>query len=374
MNGKNKLGQFYTTNYAYILQNIHITTPATSTTIIEPFCGNGDLLPYIEIETKTKGHNDNNNSLLQLECYDIDPKHDYITRRDTLRNPPTYKDKYVITNPPYLARNKCDEKELFDIYGVNDLYKCFITNLIRDPPTGGILIVPLNFWSSIRKIDVELRKQFLQQFRILQLNIFEEKVFEDTTYTICSFQFELLLSPQQQQQQHQINIDVYPSQTNIKVALNDENHYTIGGCIYNLSQSTITTRKYKITRMTTKNKTQHTTNGTNLLVKCIDDNENNRISLTMADNYYIDETPNLSARTYASLLIEPPINTQRQQQLANAFNLFINEERRKYCSLFLTNYRESKDIARKRISFDLVYNIVGYLLEKEDKEADGKGK
>jgi hypothetical protein len=31
--------------------------------------------------------------------------------------------------------------------------------------------------------------------------------------------------------------------------------------------------------------------------------------------------------------------------------------------LFLTNYRESKDIARKRISFDLVYLIVGYLLE-----------
>ena len=36
--------------------------------------------------------------------------------------------------------------------------------------------------------------------------------------------------------------------------------------------------------------------------------------------------------------------------------------REKYHSLFLTNYRESKDIARKRISFDLVYQIVGHLL------------
>ena len=32
---------------------------------------------------------------------------------------------------------------------------------------------------------------------------------------------------------------------------------------------------------------------------------------------------------------------------------------------FMTNYRESKDIARKRISFDLVYSIVEYILENK---------
>ena len=37
------------------------------------------------------------------------------------------------------------------------------------------------------------------------------------------------------------------------------------------------------------------------------------------------------------------------------FTKLLNEYREKYNSLFLTNYRESKDIARKRISFDLVY-------------------
>lgn len=36
--------------------------------------------------------------------------------------------------------------------------------------------------------------------------------------------------------------------------------------------------------------------------------------------------------------------------------------REKYNSLFLTNYRESKKISRKRISFKLVYNICNYLL------------
>ena len=52
---------------------------------------------------------------------------------------------------PYLARNKSKDKSLYDKYDVNDLYKCFIKNLIDDPPDGGIIIIPLNFMCSIRK-------------------------------------------------------------------------------------------------------------------------------------------------------------------------------------------------------------------------------
>jgi hypothetical protein len=42
MNKKQSYGQFYTTNYNYILQNMNI--PDNITDIIEPFAGNGDLL------------------------------------------------------------------------------------------------------------------------------------------------------------------------------------------------------------------------------------------------------------------------------------------------------------------------------------------
>ena len=44
------------------------------------------------------------------------------------------------------------------------------------------------------------------------------------------------------------------------------------------------------------------------------------------------------------------------------FNEFIKEKREKYNSLFLTNYRESNSIARKRISFDLAFKICNYML------------
>ena len=36
-------------------------------------------------------------------------------------------------------------------------------------------------------------KIFFEIYDIILLNIFEEKVFDDTSYTICSFQFELKL-------------------------------------------------------------------------------------------------------------------------------------------------------------------------------------
>lgn len=97
-------------------------------------------------------------------------------------------------------------------------------------------------------------------------------------------------------------------------------------------------------------------------MKCIDDNEFNKIGLSLVEDnkIYIDNTLNQSARTYATLIIEPIITKEQQLELVNKFNSYINEKREKYNSLFLTNYREGE---RKRISFELVYKICGFILE-----------
>ena len=148
---------------------------------------------------------------------------------------------------------------------------------------------------------------------------------------------------------------------NIKIELNDNNNFMIGGDIYNLKLK----KKYKITRLTKKNKDNK---NTNILVKCIDDNIKSQICLSFVEDkhIYIDNTPNKTARTYATLIIEPRIDNDKQIQLVEKFNKYLEKHRKKYNSLFLTNYRESKDIARKRISFDLVYSITGYILENFD--------
>jgi hypothetical protein len=348
-NNKKLLGQFYTINNEYILQNMVI--PDYINNIIEPFTGNGDLLNFIN----------KNNNKYNIECYDIEPKKDFIIKRDTLNDPPNYNNKYIITNPPYLARNKSIDKNIFDKYNVNDLYKCFIKEIINNICLGGILILPLNFWCSIRISDIKLRKLFLDKYNIILLNIFEEKVFNDTTYTICSFQFEL--KKNNENNNINININIYPSKVKIITELNDNNNYIIGGDIYNLKIN----NKYKITRLTEKNKNKL---NTNILVKCIDVNINNKIGLYYIDdnNIYIDNTPNQSARTFATLIIEPRINVEEQKELIKKFNNFLEEYRIKYNSLFLTNYRESKDISRKRISFELVYLIISYILENNNEK------
>jgi len=346
---KQILGQFYTTNQEYILQGMSI--PNNIKNIIEPFTGNGDLITFVEKEQEK------NNVKYIIECYDIDPKKDYIIKKDTIKNPPIYNNKYLITNPPYLARNKSKDKTLFDKYGANDLYKCVIKDILTNICLGGIFIIPLNFWSSIRIADIELRKAFLEKYNIILLNIFEEQVFDNTTYTICSFQFEL----KNNNDNNKLNVIIYPSKTIIKTKLNNTNNFMIGGDIYNLKLK----NTYKITRLTKKNKAK---SNTNILVKCIDDNISNQIGLSFVEDkdIYIDNTPNQTARTYASLIIEPKIEKDKQKQLITKFNKYLEEHRKKYNSLFLTNYRESKDIARKRISFDLVYSITEYILDNFD--------
>ena len=340
---KQTLGQFFSTNYTYILHDLHI--PDDITHIIEPFAGDGDLIKFIV----------NKEKYIAIECYDIEPRFKDCIKRDTISNPPNYNGKFILTNPPYLARNKSSEKALFDKYDVNDLYKCFIKELIKNRCLGGIIIIPLNFWSSIRKADIELRRDFLEIYNIVHMNIFEEQVFDDTTSTVCSFQFSLKKSPLSSSSL--LKMTIYPIKKYIEILLNKENQYTIGGEIYQLK----TKNKYSITRLTSKNIDKM---NTNILVKCIDDSEAKQIGLSIVDDIdiYIDETPNSSARTYATLIIEPEISLEMQEKLVGEFNRFLKSHREKYHSLFLANYRESKDIARKRISFDLVYRIAGYIL------------
>lgn len=206
------LGQFYTENYAYIFQKMEI--PLNIENIIEPFAGEGHLFELIDIDKR-------------LESYDIEPKHPSVIKRDTLFDPPSYENKYILTNPPFLARNKCKDKKIFDKYKQNDLYKCFISCIIKEVCLGGMIILPLNFLCSIRKGDVELRKEFLEKYQILKVNVFEKQVFKDTSYTVCSIQFE--------RRNNNTPIEFTIFADDIKVVcfdLNKENNYTIGGEIY----------------------------------------------------------------------------------------------------------------------------------------------
>ena len=355
---KKQLGQFFTTNYDYILQNFQIENEYN---IIEPFAGNCDLLNFI-FETDNVIDEIKNTKTYKIELYDIDPKHDICIKKDTLKDVPDYNNKFIITNPPYLARNKNKDKSLYNKYDCDDLYKCFIKSIIPEHNNsnnycnGGIIIVPVNFISSIRKKDMELRRDFTKIYNILRINIFEEQVFDDTSYAVCSILFK---KHNLCDVQKYIKCDIYPSKQTINIKFNKSNNYSCGGEIYNLPKKSV----YTIERATSKT---NNNNITNLLLKCIDDSITNKIKMLYVtdEKIVIDNTKNLSARSYMSLVIKPKISEEIQKKLCNGFNDYLNTKRDEYNSLFLTNFRESNTIARKRISFDLIYRICHNILSE----------
>jgi hypothetical protein len=354
---KKKLGKFYTENYNYIFQDF-ILPDYSSTSFIEPFVGKGHLLQFL----KNYYHIDL--SSLNIQFYDLEDHLPNTIVQDTLSKPPEYKDKYVVTNPPFLARNKSDKKEIYDMYGNDDLYKCFIKTIIHGDVLGGCLIVPINFLSSIRKNDIDLRQMFFMKYKIIRLNLFEEKVFEDTDYNVIAFQFE-------RRKENDLNfhlpIFIYPDNIYKEFEISEKTHWMIGGELYHLDSN----EQYEIKRVFEKEGKAEdeeiiTQPNNRIFLYALDDGVKNRIRL----EYFPDEKPLFvgkeSDRSFASFHILPMLTEEKQRKLIERFNSFLEENRTKYHSLFLTNYRESKFTARKRISFQLVYTILKHLLSKPD--------
>jgi hypothetical protein len=97
------------------------------------------------------------------------------------------------------------------------------------------VIVPLNFVSSIRKADVELRG-FLAEFAIRTMNVFEERC-STTPPTPCAAS-SFRERPRRRQRPRPSRYGfTYPSRKTMSVELTPENNYTIGGEIYNLPRN-----------------------------------------------------------------------------------------------------------------------------------------
>lgn len=331
MQNKKEYGQFYTTNVDYILQGLSFPQDKT---LIEPFVGNGDILKWI-------GNYD-------VEIYDIDPKIENCQKRDTLKNPPIYEDKFVITNPPYLAKNKTKDKEIFNIYKIDDLYKASIISFIEGNVCGGILIIPLNF---ISQHSNKLRKLFFEKYHITKMNIFEEKVFDDTTYTICSFEFY-----KGKKVVNEIDTNILPSNKNIKLLIREEEQWTIGRNLFPNIKS-----KYNIRRLVKGDPKPNN----NLFFHAIDGGSmETRIRLSLNQNHlYGSETD----RSFCSF--KSDLKIENEEEVVFEFNKRLELLRKSTNSLFLTNYRESNELyARKRMGFNQAYSLIEQiLLERNNK-------
>jgi hypothetical protein len=333
MESKKLLGQFYTTNSQYILQNL---TLKENIDIIEPFVGQGDLIQWVNDNIKYNN----------IFTYDVDPKTDCTEIRDTLINPPDYKNKYVITNPPYLAKNKNKDKTIYDKYNVDDLYKAFLFTLINGDCEGGVVIIPLNFFSSENS---NTRLKFLTKYEIGVVNVFEEQVFSDTSYTICSFNF----FKKENIKSQNVKFIFHPSKTEMYFNLDYTYGFRIGGEI--LSCKNI----YGLGRLL-----ENGSGYTNMTLYAVDSGTNDgRIRLVLHNEPYFGKQTD---RVFCT--ITSKIDIKNQDILIKKFNKILEKYRLEYNSLFLTNYREStKHYSRKRISFKQAFCLLSQIISSDEK-------
>ena len=312
--------QHFTKQYEKILKNIDFHPKEA----VDPFAGECDLFNYSP-ETK-------------WTFYDIEPKKENVIKNDSLLNPIDYTGKTVITNPPYLAKNKTKEFiEIFEKYKEDDLYKASIKSIIGC--SNGILIIPINFFTD--ENTEELRKIFLSYYKVSYVNVFSKPVFENTTYNVCSFYFE-------KGQTDKIIFYNIDEDTSFETTLYKEYGYRLGGEFYNSFQNI----KPVFSRVRSKDDKFIT----NIFLSAIDKRKS-PINLSYNKNILIGKNTD---RVYATLTCEKELDENTQKILIDKFNDYLYNSRRKYQNLILTNYR---DFGRKRISFDDVYKICTKILE-----------
>lgn len=367
-NKKQQLGQFFTKNSDYILKGFgeHIKGKK----VVDPFAGGSDLINWAR-----------RNKAKKIIGYDIDKKRvngKTIFLNDSINNSLEY--KFVLTNPPYLHKNKADKKTKEKYFSnknsqFEDLYQVSINSILNSEE--GIIIVPLNFLSA--ENSAKIRKIFFDKFKIVSLNIFEEQVFEDTTYNVISFYYRIKI---ENVNKNIINTRILPANKRLKVELDKKYDWQLGGefrskinsiknllGIYRATEDLLSKGDEKVELAYThiKDKKIFSINKhlrrllekNIILLRAIDSKNGKKIQLEDIREYGpIALIGKNTSRNMAYLLFEENLSIGEQKKIINYFNKELEKARKQYSSLFLTNFRDN---GRKRISFDFAYKFINYL-------------
>ena len=142
--------------------------------------------------------------------------------------------------------------------------------------------------------------------------------------------------------------------------MSKENDWIIGGDIYKLSVP----KGVKISRYVEGQKLKEGVQRTSMTLSALDSGtKDGRICLEYKEGYVYPAKE--CSRTYATLCIQGKTLTEEQQKkICLEFNTLVEKKRSDTWSLFLPQFRESKEYARKRIPFELAYIIVLHLLNR----------
>lgn len=370
---KKQFGQFFTTNSDYILQGFEEFVKNKE--ITDPFAGNQDLIKWVH-----------KNGCKKIIGFDCDKK--YVDNKNVLNNDSINslrKYKFVCTNPPYLHKNKADQKTKERFFSgahsiFEDLYQVSIFSILDCDE--GILIVPLNFFSA--ENSKRIRYLFFDKFEILKLNIFSEQVFKDTSYNVISFYFR---SKKKKSEKNKITAIIFPEKKQITFTIERKYSWQLGGefinrikstqnhlGIFRLTEDYLRSGEYKVELafQNIKDKKplciskdiKSLIEKNILFLRAIDSKNGKKIQLEDIRQYgVVGLVGKNTSRNMAYLIFKEEISINDQIELMKRFNEELNKGRNKYLSFFLTNFRDNN---RKRISFELAYKFLNYIYDEKN--------
>ncbi|AHI53835.1 hypothetical protein SSABA_v1c04260 [Spiroplasma sabaudiense Ar-1343] len=178
---KNELGQFFTVKSSWItkpvLDFIKENTKKRNI-ILDPFAGQGDLFESLRGRLKRED--------LYFLGFDIDKDLKWTINDSLERIPLTQEENtFIVTNPPYLAKNSCKRngyertyENYFEKSEWTDLYLIAMQRMV-DLKIPGVAIVPETF------INSKFSKEFINRIVIIEPN-----PFNDTEVPICIVCFD----------------------------------------------------------------------------------------------------------------------------------------------------------------------------------------
>ena len=362
-----RFNKFYST-VPTLIENVNLNNLLSrfneSMTLIEPFAGDCDLLNMFKPDLMKT------DKIALIELFDITtiddsnitslkPPIDKYEKYDSLKDEIFDADGapyFVATNPPYTAKNKLDEetkrKYKQIMTDIQDLYQIFIKQLINKSNliNGGCIIIPSNFMFGNQSRN--LRNQFLSVFDIVNLSIFERRMFDYTTQSVITLTFirkDLNISSPSREEEMVIKLyttneikTISPEDFTYILNFDFQNEFRV-----NEGKSVIIKRNYNINAEAKMFVSDIKVSLLDPKIEAYIDTENKDIQDKETD------------RAYMRLCFDKQFNLEQETNICKLFNDMLNNLRKRTSSLVLTSYRE---YSRKRLSFEEVYIIMNHAI------------
>lgn len=404
MNTQHRLGQHYSEEEQLIVNYSNILKQNKNKIIIDPFVGEGHLLFfYLNLFSKEEQLNillnkkimgfdlfENNiifikNKIKELYCVDDILLDELFKVRDSLLDNYLPENSFVLTNPPYLAKNVCKQKYLDDFNKYFNVFKeyndYFEIALNQYKNVDGIWIIPSNILSS--NIMLNCRKKIIN--KITDIYIYEEQLFKDTDISVISFYLnnsldlnKLTINFVNKKRILKKNFDInnfsickeWDDISKIKNTNNISHGYLDSKIEKGIYKIIVLDVNYKEKEIEVSEEDYLKLNKNILILRTTDTGtENGEIGLyTINDIWKNKEAKGLitkiSSRVYTQIFIN--LSIEEQMKLKKIFNKELSELRLKYNSIFLTNYKNSSHgKQRKRISFKESFALMNKILNEK---------